>query len=99
MKNLLLTQTDHCEVCTLPLYLYPVASPGLCQDCSDKLVIERELQEFPCGCCGRKHYFQFDCNSCYVDICDGCENTEHILNDCRGSDDDDDFDGSDFDED
>lgn len=82
-----IADTEFCEICHLPLWLFATHGIGICEDCQNKLRDQRELEEKPCQRCGRSYTFQFSCGWCSLCVCDGCVYAEHEDDDCQNPDD------------
>lgn len=75
-----------CELCNIPLFLYPEGDGYVCGECLTK-VLERDrgalLNGKPCPECGRIWTWKTTCNWCFSIVCDGCIHMEHNDNaDC-----------------
>lgn len=77
-------QTDHCDFCGIPVYLYPSNNVFLCSSCYLK---EDMINNKPCKGCGRISEYLFHCGVCSRPACDGCIYSDEHSFDCVGWDD------------
>lgn len=76
-------KTDHCDLCGIPVYLYPSESKFLCKNCYEK---EAYFIQKPCESCGRVIEYQFHCGVCDRWACNGCIYSDEHSWDCVGWD-------------
>jgi len=66
-----------CELCDIPVFLYPSEFPGVCENCVQRLR-QFECKELaPCPRCGRGHTEKLTCRFCNKEMCEGCIYRDH----------------------
>lgn len=66
-----------CEICDIPVFLYPSDFPGVCENCIHHLRQFERRKLKPCERCGRGHTYKLYCNCCNKKMCQGCVYRDH----------------------
>lgn len=66
-----------CELCDIPIFLYPSEFPGICENCAQHLRQFERKRLAPCGRCGRGHTLKLHCHWCNKKMCQGCIYRDH----------------------
>ena len=74
----LVRQKVSCDLCGIPIFLYPGEYPGTCSDCETKLRDRDEMEDRPCPECGRIWSYQRGCDYCWNTCCEACRHNEHL---------------------